>query len=83
MSGATSTTLASTSLFRRGDLVVRLVEVAGDISSGMEHLRRTASRGPGAQRLAGLLRPGFDLRTESGFDRFLSAGRLRPIGDRT
>lgn len=71
--------LASTSLFRWGDTVVRLIEVAGEVSQGMEHLRRTASRGPGAQRLAGLLLPGYDLRTAEGFDRFLATGTLRPV----
>ncbi|MET9431219.1 MULTISPECIES: SchA/CurD-like domain-containing protein [unclassified Streptomyces] len=78
-SAGTSIALASTSLFRRDDTVVRLIEVAGDISAGMAHLRRTASKGPGAQRLAGLLLPGYDLRTEDGFDRFLATGTLTPV----
>ncbi|MEC3894048.1 SchA/CurD-like domain-containing protein [Nocardiopsis sp. LDBS1602] len=73
------TALASTSLFREGDLVLRLVEVAGDLADGFAHLRATASRGPAAQDLVSHLREGFDLRTNEGFDRFLASGRLRRL----
>lgn len=75
------TSLASTSLFRRGDLVVRLVEVAGDIATGFAHLRATVSRSPSAGPLAELLDDGYDLRTEAGFTRFLSTSAMTLVSD--
>jgi hypothetical protein len=75
------TALASTSLFRQGDLVARLVEAAGDIAVGFAHLRATVSRSPSAGRLTELLDDGYDLRTEAGFTRFLSASAMTLVTD--
>lgn len=76
-----STALASTAVFGSGDLVVRLVEVAGDLAAGFAHLRTTASRSPVAGRLAALLQPGNDLRSEEGFARFLATAAMAMVSD--
>jgi hypothetical protein len=77
-----STALASTSLFRRGDVVFRLVEVAGDLDVGLRHLRAAASRSPSTQALVDHLGPGWDLRNTDGFNRFLSECAMNLIVDR-
>jgi hypothetical protein len=76
-----TTALASTAVFRQYDLVVRLVEVAGDITAGFAHLRATASKAPTAGRLAELLQSGYDLRTADGFDNFLATCALTLVSD--
>jgi hypothetical protein len=75
------TALASTSLFRQGDLVARLVEVAGDIAAAFAHLRAAVSRSPTAGRLVELLGDGYDLRTDAGFTRFLAASATTLVTD--
>lgn len=76
-----TTALASTTVFRRDDEVIRLVEVAGDLDVGYAHVRATASRSPSTAQLVALLQAGFDLRTPEGFDAFLRECSLPVITD--
>jgi hypothetical protein len=77
-----TTVLASTTVFRHGDLVVRVADFVGDLEQAAAHLGRTVIGRPTTAELTRLLEPGWDLTTEAGFQRFFADQRLTPVTDR-
>jgi hypothetical protein len=76
------TVLASTTVFRQGDFVVRVAEFVGGLEAAAEHLGRTVIGAPTTPALNALLEPGWDLGTEAGFARFFDEQRLTLVADR-
>lgn len=79
---ARTTVLASTTVFRRGDLVVRVADFVGDLEQAAAHLGRTVIGAATTPALSALLEPGWDLTTEAGFQRFFAEQRLDLVTDR-
>lgn len=83
MLGAAATTpLASTSVFRQDDFVVRVADFVGGLDAAAGHLGRTVVGAPGTSALTELLEPGWDLTTEAGFGRFFAEQRLTLVTHR-
>ena len=78
----TRTAMASTTVFRRGDFVIRLAELAGDPEEGLAHLSRVISRAPSTPELNALMEPGCVLTDEEGCRAFLASARLILLTDR-
>lgn len=78
----TTTVLASTTVFRHGDLLVRVADFVGDLDQAAEHLGRTVIGRPATSALTPLLEPGWDLTTEDGFGRFFAEQRLALVTHR-
>ncbi|MFF4712925.1 SchA/CurD-like domain-containing protein [Streptomyces eurythermus] len=76
------TTLAATTVFSRGDVLVRLLEVDGSVDDALDHLARVAAAAPSAGLLGELLDTPEDLTTVDGFRRFLATHSMRLISDR-
>ncbi len=76
------TMLASTSVFQQGDLLVRAVEYVGEAEDARAGLAEVIADAAAADRLTEFLEPGWDLRTENGFLRFLAERQLRLVTDR-
>jgi len=79
---AVRTAMASTTVFRKDDFVVRLAELAGDPDEGLAHLSRAVSRAPTTPELNALMEPGCVLTDEAGCREFLASGRLVLLTDR-
>jgi SchA/CurD like domain len=76
------TTLAHTAVYRRRDIVVRLIEVDGSVDEALDHLATVASRAPSAAKLAEMLDTDADLTTRSGFREFLDRASMTMLTDR-
>jgi SchA/CurD like domain len=76
------TVLASTTVFRHGDLVVRFAEFVGELEEAGAHLGRTVVGAPTTPQLNELLEPGWDLGTTNGFRRFFHEQQLTLVTDR-
>lgn len=76
------TVLANTTVFHQGDLVIRIADVVGSIEAACDHLGRTVIGAPTTEQLDGLLEPGWDLGTESGFRQFFAEQQLTLVTDR-
>jgi hypothetical protein len=74
--------LASTTVFRQGDLLVRAVEYVGEAENARAGFAEAIADTATTARLAELFEPGWDLSTESGFLRFLAERQLRLVTDR-
>jgi hypothetical protein len=72
----------STTTFRRGDVLVGLLEVDGDIGGALDQWARHASRSADAPALAAVMDTGEDLTREDGFRRFLEDCRMELLTDR-
>jgi hypothetical protein len=77
-----TTPLASTSLFRHQDFVVRVADFVGGLDAAAEHLGRTVVGAPTTAKLTALLEPGWDLTTTAGFERFFAEQRLALVTHR-
>lgn len=73
---AEKTSVASTTVFRRGDFVMHLAELAGDPGEGLAHLSRVLSCAPSTPELSALIEPGYQLTTEAGAREFLASAQL-------
>lgn len=82
LGSASTTVLASTTVFRHGDLVVRVADFVGGLDEAAAHLGRTVIGAPTTPALTELLEPGWDLTTEAGFRRFFAEQRLELVTDR-
>jgi hypothetical protein len=78
----TSTTLARTTIFRRGDLVLRLAEVQGDTAEALDRIAEAATRPGAAGKLAGLVDADENLHDTAGFRAFLERISVRLLTDR-
>jgi hypothetical protein len=76
------TILARTTIFVRGDVLVRVVDVDGDIDEALDRLATAAVASGGTRALAELVTTDIDLGDEAGFRSFLSACRMRVLTDR-
>ncbi|MGW1156973.1 SchA/CurD-like domain-containing protein [Streptomyces sp. NPDC002513] len=76
------TTLARTTIFRRGDIVVRLAEVHGDTGEALDRIALGAVRSGGADKLAALVTAGEDLHETDGFRAFLERISVPMLTDR-
>lgn len=76
------THLLSTTVFRHGDNVVRLFEIAGDLDEAIEHLVRAAELQQAGRGLAAFLADGTDIRDEHGLRRFFTDQLMTVVTDR-
>lgn len=76
------TTLASTTVFRRGDVLVRMFEVDGSVTDALDHLARAAASAATAAELSDLLETSADLTTETGWRTLLEDCRMELLTDR-
>jgi SchA/CurD like domain len=76
------TVLASTTVFQQGDLIVMAVEYVGESGDARAHLAGAVADTAATAQLTDLLEPGWDLRTERGFQRFFAERQLRLVTDR-
>lgn len=76
------TAVASTTVFQQGDLLVRAVEYVGEAEDARASLAEVIAGTAAAARLTELFEPGWDLRTERGFQRFFAARQPRLVTDR-
>lgn len=80
LGNATTTALASASVFRHEDFVVLVADLVGDLDHtgdhAEDHLGRTVSGAPAAAGLSELLEPGWELTTPAGFQRLFAEQRL-------
>jgi hypothetical protein len=72
---------ALTTTFRRGDLVVGMLEVDGSVSDTLDHLARAAAR-DSAESLAEVLDTTADLTTEAGRRGFFESCQMELLTDR-
>jgi hypothetical protein len=77
-----TTTLARTTIFQRGDVVLRLAEVHGDPGEALDRIAEAAVRSGGGARLAPLITGGGDLDSTAGFRAFLERITARLLTDR-
>jgi hypothetical protein len=77
-----ATTLARTTIFRRGDVVLRLAEVHGDTGEALDRIAEAAVRSGGAARLAALVTADENLDDAGGFRDFLQRITVRMLTDR-
>lgn len=68
--------------FRRGDVLVGLLETDGDPAGVLDHWAHHASRSASAQALAAIMATGEDLASEASFGRFLADCRMELLTDR-
>jgi hypothetical protein len=71
-----------TTTFRRGDVVVRMLEVDGSAGDPLDQLARAESGAQAASALAGMLDTHADLTTEAGLRAFLEECRMELLTDR-
>ncbi|WP_083852942.1 SchA/CurD-like domain-containing protein [Saccharomonospora glauca] len=88
LGAALRTGLIGTTVFRHGDLVIRVLDVEGDPDEAIDRLGPAVVGGPTAKAMTELLEPGWNLTTAAGRARFLSEQRLtlvthREAGDAT
>ncbi len=76
------TALASITVFQQGDLLVMAVEHTGETEDARAHLAGAIEDTGATAQLTDLLEPGWDLRTERGFQRFLAERQLSLVTDR-
>lgn len=76
------TALAATTVFRRGDLLVRMFEVDGELDEALDHLAAAAASSPVVAELAGAVATPQDLTTAAGFRGFLDDCRMELLTDR-
>jgi hypothetical protein len=69
---ATKTMLLSTTVFRKGDTVVRVFEIDGDLQEAIDHMVRAAELTDAGKGLAPFLQEGFDLTTSDGLRAFFN-----------
>jgi SchA/CurD like domain len=79
---ATATSLLSTTVFRRDDLVVRMFEIDGDLAAAQGQLARAAPLLQAGRALQHLLEPSVDLTSEHGLAHFLRAQAMDLVTDR-
>jgi hypothetical protein len=72
----------STTTFRRGDVVVRMVEADPSAGDPLDQLARAESGAPAAAALAGMLDTRADLTTGAGLRAFLEGCRMDLLTDR-
>ncbi|OQO94809.1 hypothetical protein B1813_01605 [Saccharomonospora piscinae] len=68
--------VAGTTVFRHGDLVIRVFDVIGDPDVTFARLGRAALGAPTVSALESVLEPGWELATTAGITRFLTEHRL-------
>lgn len=76
------TTLARTTIFRRGDVVLRLVEVRGGIEDALDRIAAAATRHGGGDKLAELVDAAENLHDTGGFKAFLERISVPLLTDR-
>jgi hypothetical protein len=79
--GAT-TRLRSTTVFRKGDVVIRIIEMDGDLEEAIEHLVRVSILFDVGKELKPLLDERVDLTTEAGLRRFFTDQMMEVITHR-
>jgi hypothetical protein len=67
---ASATRLLSTTVFRKGDIVVRVFEIEGSLEEAIEHMVRAAELSDAGRGLAPYLQEGHDLTTPDGLRAF-------------
>ncbi|WP_052852535.1 SchA/CurD-like domain-containing protein [Streptomyces avicenniae] len=79
---ASPTTLARTTVFRRGDVVLRLAEVHGDPGEALDRIAEAAVRSGSGDKLATLVAADENLHDTGGFRAFLERISTRLLTDR-
>ncbi|MEY7970792.1 SchA/CurD-like domain-containing protein [Saccharomonospora xinjiangensis] len=79
---ALGTALVDTTVFRKGDLVIRVLDVEGDPDEALDRLGPVVLGGPTAPALTELLEPGWNLGTAAGRARFLAEQRMTVVTHR-
>jgi hypothetical protein len=79
---AGGTRLHSTTVFRHGDTVVRMFEIAGALDQAIEHLVRAAALQSAGRGLAEFLDAGVDLTSEDGLRTFFHEQLMSVVTDR-
>jgi SchA/CurD like domain len=79
---AGGTRLLSTTVFRHGDIVVRMFEIAGDLDEAIGHLVRAAALQSAGRGLAEFLDAGVDLTSQDGLRTFFHEQLMSVVTDR-
>jgi hypothetical protein len=79
---AGGTKLRSTTVFRKGDTVVRVFEIDGTLEEAIEHLVRASALMNVGERLGPMLDTDIDLTTEDGLRRWFSEQMMEIITHR-
>lgn len=74
--------LLGTTVFRKGDLVVRMFEIDGALDDAAEHLSRSGALLQAGRQLQHLLDTGVNLSTSEGMRRFLREQSMTVVTDR-
>ncbi len=82
LGAALRTGLVGTTVFRHGDLVIRVLDVEGDPDEAIDRLGPAVVGGPTAKALTELLEPGWNLATATGRARLLAEQRLTLVTHR-
>jgi hypothetical protein len=78
----TPTTLARTTIFARGDVVVWVVDVAGEPEEGLDGLAAVAVGSGCAREVSRYVDAAHDITSRTGFRRFLTTRTMRILTDR-
>jgi len=78
-----ATRLLSTTVFRKGDTVVRVFEIAGDLDEAIEHMARAAELSDMGKSLGDRLDDSVDLTTSEGIRAFFHGQLMEIVVDRS
>jgi hypothetical protein len=82
LSAGGATKLRSTTVFRKGDVVVRVLEIEGDLDEAIEHMVRATELSNVGEALRPLLDDSVDLTTPDGLRRFFREQMMDIVTDR-
>ena len=82
LGAAGQTRLRSTTVFRKGDVVVRAFDIYGDLEAAIEHMARLTEVADVGERLKGLLEDRVDLTTPEGVRGFFREQMMDIVTDR-
>ncbi|GAA2150005.1 SchA/CurD-like domain-containing protein [Actinomadura napierensis] len=79
---AGATTLCSTSVFRKGDVLVRVFEIDGDVGELVAGLAQAVEVHEVGRRMAGLFDGAYDFTTAAGLEKFFTDNLMATVTDR-
>lgn len=82
LSAGGDTKLRSTTVFRKGDVVVRVFEIYGDLDEAVEHMVRATELSDTGEKLKPLMDASVDLTTTEGLRRFFRDQLMEVVTDR-
>ena len=82
LAAGAQTNLRSTTVFRKGDVVVRVFEIDGDLDAAVEHMVRASELSDVGEKLKPLLDDSVDLTTSDGLQSFFRDQMMSIVTDR-